>query len=202
MLEKLKSIKKYKIISLVVIITCILCLCYKALEYQKLYDDILFFKLFDIGESKNQNKEEKENNKNSIYIFNVSYKKIDSKNISLVETLKKESLIENMLAPGIEGEFDIVLTTNLDTKYQVRFYSLNLKPYNLKFENLETKEVVNNLEELSLEGKLQKGTSKTIPIHWYWNYEETKEGDLQDTIDSKSIESYKFTINTIGEQWR
>ncbi len=200
MIKKLKSIKKYKIISLVIII-CLIFFIYNTPTFKQLYNDILFFKLFDTEKNKKQNEKTQEY-KNIRYIFDVSYKKTDTKNIFLYDTVKNESLIEDMLAPGTEGEFDIVLTTNSNTRYQVKFNSLNSKPYNLKFQNLETKETVNNLEELNLEGTLQKNTLKSIPIHWYWNYENTKEGDIQDTIDSKKIKNYEFSINTVGEQWR
>ena len=200
MIKKLKSIKKYKIISLVIII-CLIFFIYNSPTFKQLYNDILFFKLFDTEKNKKQNEKTQEY-KNIRYIFDVSYKKTNTKNIFLYDTVKNESLIEDMLAPGTEGEFDIVLTTNSNTRYQVKFNSLNSKPYNLKFQNLETKETVNNLEELNLEGTLQKNTLKSIPIHWYWNYENTKEGDIQDTIDSKKIKNYEFSINTVGEQWR
>ena len=200
MIKKLKSIKKYKIISLVIVI-CLIFFIYNTPTFKQLYNDILFFKLFDTEKNKEQNEITQEY-KNIRYIFDVSYKKTDTKNIFLYDTVKNESLIEDMLAPGTEGEFDIVLTTNSNTRYQVKFNSLSSKPYNLKFQNLETKETVNNLEELNLEGTLQKNTLKSIPIHWYWNYENTKEGNIQDTIDSKKIKNYEFSINTVGEQWR
>ena len=200
MIKKLKSIKKYKIISLVIVI-CLIFFIYNTPTFKQLYNDILFFKLFDTEKNKEQNEITQEY-KNIRYIFDVSYKKTDTKNIFLYDTGKNESLIEDMLAPGTEGEFDIVLTTNSNTRYQVKFNSLSSKPYNLKFQNLETKETVNNLEELNLEGTLQKNTLKSIPIHWYWKYENTKEGNIQDTIDSKKIKNYEFSINTVGEQWR
>ena len=161
----------------------------------------MFFKLFDTEKNKKQNEITQEY-KNIRYIFDVGYKKTDTKNIFLYDTVKNEALIEDMLAPGTEGEFDIVLTTNSNTRYQVKFNSLSSKPYNLKFQNLETRETVNNLEELNLEATLRKNTLKSIPIHWYWNYENTKEGNIQDTIDSKKIKNYEFSINTVGEQWR
>ena len=39
-----------------------------------------------------------------------------------------------------------------------------------------------------------------MTIHWFWEYENTKEGNIQDTIDSKKIENYQFTIHAIGEK--
>ena len=189
--------KKYIIICVTLIIICIIFLYCKTSAFNKLYDDILFFKLFD--KEKQYNEISKEEN-NSQYIFDVSYKKTDIKNISLLDTIKKENLIEDILAPGTEGTFDIVLVTNSDTKYQVNFKSISSKPQNLKFENLETKEKVNQLEELNLRGILQKNKTKTITIHWYWEYENTREGDIQDTIDSKNIKNYEFNISTIGEK--
>ena len=201
MIKNVKSIKKYRIISVIFIITVLVLLIYKTSAFHKLYDDILFFKFIDIEENTKQKEINKENGTIE-YIFDVSYKKTNEKNISLLDTLKKETLIENMLAPGIEGEFNIILMTNLDTKYQIKFNSKNVKPQNLKFKNLETKEIVNNIQDLDLEGTLERNTTKIIPIKWSWNYENTKEGDLQDTIDGKNIKNYEFSINATGEKWR
>lgn len=201
MIKNVKSIKKYRIISVVFIITVLVFLIYKTSAFYKLYDDILFFKFIEIEENTKQ-KEIKKENETIEYIFDVSCKKTNEKNIFLFDTLKKETLIENMLAPGIEGEFNIILMTNLDTKYQIKFSSKSIKPQNLKFKNLETEEMVNNIQDLDLEGTLKKNTTKIIPIKWSWSYENTKEGDLQDTIDGKKIKNYEFSINATGEKWR
>ncbi len=168
-----------------------------------MYDDILFFKLF---EKRDNSKESKIENSQQYtkgrqqYMFDVTCNNIDFQNISLLETLQKETLVKGRLAPGIEGIFDIILTTNLDTKYNLNFQSQNDKPQNLKFENLETKISSDSIDKLGIEGTLKKGKTKTITIHWYWNYENTEEGNIQDTIDSQNIKNYTFTIHATGEQ--
>ena len=61
MIKNVKSIKKYRIISVVFIITVLVFLIYKTSAFYKLYDDILFFKFIDIEENTKQKEIKKEN---------------------------------------------------------------------------------------------------------------------------------------------
>ena len=56
------------------------------------------------------------------------------------------------------------------------------------------------LEELGddLTGNLQKGEIKELLVNWKWEYEISKEQDIQDTIDGKQIEKYNFEIYIDG----
>lgn len=202
--------KKF-IILIIVIIICIILLGRKNKIFKDISNDILFFKYFqqERKEINDKTKMQEESNDKEIiktninqYLFKIKCKNTDFKNINLLETLNEETLINEKIAPGIEGMFDIVLNSNEDTQYKIVFQSQNQKPANLKFREMKSKKESSTLEELDtiLTGELQKNQNKIITIQWYWEYENTKEGNMQDTIDSKNIEDYKFTIYATGEK--
>ena len=194
--------KKKYIIILIIIIICILLYFNKFSIYKDLYEDILL-----LTETANNKKniydksKEQNSNENVKYIFNIKCKDTKLKAVNLSDTIKKETMVNEKIAPGLKGEFSIVLNANQDTKYNVIFNSINIKPKNLRFVNEETKTVVKNLEEFEklLTGNLKKDETKTITISWYWQYENTQERNRQDTIDSKNIQNYQFKILAFGE---
>lgn len=194
--------KKKYIIILITIIICTLLYFNKFSIYKDLYEDILL-----LTETANNKKniydksKEQNSNENVKYIFNIKCKDTKLKAVNLSDTIKKETMVNEKIAPGLKGEFSIVLNANQDTKYNVIFNSINIKPKNLRFVNEETKTVVKNLEEFEklLTGNLKKDETKTITISWYWQYENTQEGNRQDTIDSKNIQNYQFKILAFGE---
>ena len=73
------------------------------------------------------------------YVFNVSYKNIDFKNIKLIDTFDEDTLINKKIAPGTYGKFQILLQTNEKTNYQIKFEDENDKPKNLIFRLNEKK---------------------------------------------------------------
>ena len=181
----MKKRRRYITICIFLIGAMILFLMNTNLKFKDLYNDILFFKKVNkVDKIEKIEKQEKE--EHIQYLFDVTSEKINFQNINLIESVKRETLLNEMLAPGTEGVFDIILTTNFNSKYHVNFQSFSKKPQNLKFENLENNIIVNELE--------------IITIRWYWDYESTYEGNLQDTIDSKNIENYSFNIYAVGEQ--
>ncbi len=194
-----KNIKLIEILISIILIFLIF-LAQPKNKSNNLYQDILFLKLFKAtNEKENITKESKEKIKQ--YKFNVKYNNMNFKNINLIETINKKTLINEKIAPGVEGTFQIILDTNEDTNYFIEFKSENSKPKNLKFENVENKKLKNNIEELNseLKGKIKKDEQKIITIHWFWNYENSKIEDNQDTLDSKNIKNYKFTIHAYGK---
>lgn len=196
--KKDKKIKKGKIIIIIIIIIISIFFIFLKNSNNKLYQDILFLKYLKSGA-----KEEIIEKKNvREYKFNVKYKELELKNINLLETINKKTLINEKIAPGVEGTFKIIITANADTSYNVEFKNINEKPKNLKFENIEKKEIVDDLEEFNnnLKGKIKKGEEKVITIHWFWEYENKKEGNIQDTKDSLNIDKYQFNIKAYGEK--
>ena len=126
----------------------------------------------------------------------------DFKDVDLSETINEKTLINEKIAPGVSGKFNIVLRTNQNTIYEVKFKSKTQKPQNLKFEIENTNIKANNLEELEnyLKGIINKGEEKTISIKWSWEYENSIKNNIQDTKDAMKIESYKFEIFATGEE--
>ena len=73
------------------------------------------------------------------YVFDVNFKNISStsEEISLPNTMKAESVAKNKIAPGVQGEFSIIISTKnstVDMKYSINFENItNEKPNNLLF---------------------------------------------------------------------
>ena len=143
-----------------------------------------------------------------IYKFKVNYKNMDFKSIDLSETMDKETMIYEKIAPGTRGNFNILLDSNQNLKYKIEFNSINKKPSNLNFRALKNGEILgeaNTLEELSekLTGYINKDEKIDITINWYWNFE-NEQGqeytDIQDTKDSENIKRYQFGVYALGEE--
>lgn len=214
---KNKSKKKKKIILIIIILICIFLLCILFQKKLDFRDDLIFFKIFGKSQEKisnlNSNSnlnvidifqnnliEEYSNNKQ--YVFNVRYNNTDFKEINLLETIDTKTLVNEKIAPGTSGAFDIVLNSNIDTQYQINFKSKNIKPENLKFKIQGKEEEFNNLEELekNLIGNIKTDETIKITINWNWKYENNKLSNMQDTEDGKNIRKYNFDIYVIGEQ--
>lgn len=136
------------------------------------------------------------------YVFEIEYKNMNFQNIDLIDTLKSETLVNEKIAPGIKGNFDIIIYSNHNAHYYVNFTSKNNKPHNLKFNIIGTNIETNSLEELStyLKGDIEKEGKRIIKIGWEWQYENGDIGNLQDTNDAKTITEYSFDINAKGEE--
>ena len=130
------------------------------------------------------------------------------KSIDLFETIDKETLVYEKIAPGTSGSFNILLDSNQNLKYKIEFDSINEKPHNLNFRALRNEEVLgdaNTLEELSekLTGYIKQNEKINITINWYWDFESQENGedaDFQDTKDSENIKRYQFNVCALGEE--
>lgn len=133
---------------------------------------------------------------------------MDFKSIDLSETIDKETLVYEKIAPGTSGSFNILLDSNQNLKYKIEFNSINEKPHNLNFRALRNEEILgeaNTLEELSekLTGYINQNEKINITINWYWNYESEEnqeDTDIQDTKDSENIKRYQFNVCALGEE--
>ena len=199
--------RKYKIMFFVFIIFVILfIILFSQLKFTFLQNDILFLKFLDYNSKSEQNQNEYRSTISTEkttpqYIFDIAYKDINFANVNLIDTIKYKTLVNEKIAPGVSGEFDIIIKTNENSKYQIYFISKNEKPQNLKFSIANTNIISNKIENLApyLKGNLNKGESKIITIKWNWNYENGLEGNIQDTKDAKNIDQYVFDIYTYGE---
>lgn len=208
-----KSIKNLILIFILILIIIFIYIFFlKKLSKSQKIDDILFIKLFS-SEVLNKNSREDNIINNQIrqeinkYEFKVSYKNIDFKTIDLLNTIKKETLVYDKIAPGTSGSFDILLNSNQSLKYKIEFYSINEKPKNLKFRAFKDDRIIGEeftLEDLSkkLIGEISKNQNIKITINWYWDFENEDNleiSDIQDTKDAENIKTYQFSICTIGE---
>lgn len=199
--------KKQRIIIFILIIFVILfIILFSQLKFTFLQNDILFLKFLDYNSISEQNQNEYRSTISTEkttpqYIFDIAYKDINFANVNLIDTIKYKTLVNEKIAPGVSGEFDIIIKTNENSKYQIYFISKNEKPQNLKFSIANTNIISNKIENLApyLKGNLNKGESKIITIKWNWNYENELEGNIQDTKDAKNIDQYVFDIYTYGE---
>lgn len=199
----MKKKKIFKILLILILIFLFIkMIFFKNLSNSKIIEDFLFFKV--LGDNLKVSEdlidvEEKE------YRLNVNYKNIDFRNINLAETINRETLIYEKIAPGTRGSFNIILEANKNSKYKVVFNSINEKPQNLKFKaNINNKEIgnANTLEELQkyLIGYIRKNEKIDIRVNWYWEFEDNEQNDKQDTKDAQYIKKYQFDINAIGEE--
>lgn len=205
-----KKGKKYSnLIYFIIIILLILYLVLSNIKISSSQDEILFLKFLKIGKKQEDLLENEKymqtNNKNNNivkYKFNITYKNLKFKNVNLAETINEDTLTYEKIAPGVNGEFEIIIDSNKTMNYKVNFNSINEKPKNLKFSFEEGNIKTDSLEELSkyLAGTILKNTTKVVKINWVWEYENTKEANIQDTKDAKNIENYNFNINVKGEE--
>lgn len=195
---------KIKIILIMLVLLILIIIFFQKNNFKKQNnDDFLFLKLFS-NSQKNSNKKDIEESK--IYKFNVKYKNVDLKSINLEDTIDKETLIYEKIAPGTSGKFQIELSSNKKIKYQINLKNETPKPQNLYFKIIiKNQDLIetNSLEELekNLQGIIYKNEKIIINFEWYWKFQDTNRleiTDIQDTNDSKNIKQYKFNIQVNG----
>lgn len=196
----MKQKESKKIIFLILIFSIILISLFLISKSKKneFRDDLIFFKIFSQSNSSNIKKESQKTNQ---YNIKVSKEKTVYEEVNLMQTIDNKNLINKKIQPGTNGDFEIVLTSNYDLKYQIGFISKNTKPKNLQFYVSEEGKKYNTLEELQqeLKGKIRKNEVIKICIFWEWKYEIEPNADRQDTRDGENIKEYNFEIYTIGK---
>lgn len=206
-MKKKKKIILKLILIFILIILFIKIFFLKGLSNVQKIDDFLFLKFFLNGDSLSK-KGTQNSGYQKVYKFKIDYKNMDFKSINLAETIDKETLIYEKIAPGTSGSFNILLDSNQNLKYKIEFNSINEKPHNLNFRALKNEEILgesNTLEELSenLTGYINQNEKINITINWYWNFESEQNQeytDIQDTKDSANIKTYQFNVCTLGEE--
>ena len=144
--------------------------------------------------------------------FKVNENDEKMQTISLKSTINNETLANNKIAPGTEGNFQIKLdATNSDVgiNYNIKFANETQKPTNLKF--IYDGITYNSITELgnALNGTIDvndENKVKTLSIDWNWKYEtgntieEINANDIIDTQESKAIDDYNFDVIISGIQ--
>lgn len=189
---------KHKRLFLIIIILIILIFILNTSNKNQKMEDILFLKLLSNPNLQN------DNNINS-YEFKVRCKNADFRSINLIETTNNKRLINEKIAPGTDGEFKIILKSNKNLLYKIKFLSKNDKPSNFKFKAYKNNNIIaedSKLENLSykLTGEIKKDETIEIKIYWYWDYNINEKEDNQDTNDAQRIRKYKFDIQVVGEE--
>lgn len=144
--------------------------------------------------------------------FKVNENEEKMQTISLKSRQNNSTLLNNKIAPGTDGEFQIKLDatgTDVGINYAIKFENETRKPTNLKFTYDGKK--YNSLSDLQkdLTGIInadEQEKNKTLTIGWNWKYEtgstqqEITANDLIDTKEAKEINSYTFDIVISGTQ--
>ncbi len=133
-------------------------------------------------------------------------------NLSLAQTYQSDTLVENHIAPGTRGSFDIIVDatgSDVGIDYKVTFANETNKPNNMKF--YYNGIMANSIKELEtlLAGNISAETEnkiRTMTIEWEWSYEtgttkeEIKRQDSIDTQDGQTLNQYQFDILITGTQ--
>ncbi len=144
--------------------------------------------------------------------FNVNGQEEQVQTIKLQSTSNNQTLVNNKIAPGTSGKFDIIIDatgSDVGINYQVDFRNEQNKPTNLKFSYNGTE--YNSITQLTqvLSGTINSNEEekrKTFSIEWNWKYEigntpeEIIENDKIDTKDAENISNYEFDIIVSGTQ--
>ena len=144
--------------------------------------------------------------------FKVNNSEEKIQKINLASTINNQTLINNKIAPGTKGSFDIIVDgteAEVGIDYQIKFINEQNKPQNLifKYNNKEYKSVTELTEDLS--GRINANDEEkkiTKTIEWEWPYEtgktenEIQKNDIIDTENGKQISAYNFEISVTGTQ--
>lgn len=186
-MRKKKKIQIIISISILIFVTIFIIYKNSINSEKQAQDDFIFFKFLN----QEQNQEEKINKKTNEYKLKISKGTTKIENINLLRTVDQKTLINEKVAPGTKGSFDIILISDIDLEYKIEIIGRNQKPKNLKF-SIEKEQ----------EGEIRKNETKTIKINWEWCYEINKNEDMQDTKDGENIKKYNFEILVTGKEKR
>lgn len=144
--------------------------------------------------------------------FKVNGQNEEVQTINLASTCDDETLIDNKIAPGTKGSFDIIVDgsgSDVGIDYQISFENESNKPQNLKFkyENVEYNSITDL--ETALRGTINaddEEKTRTLTVNWEWAYETGKDeqeilqNDLVDTQNAQNIINYTFDVIVSGVQ--
>ena len=142
-------------------------------------------------------------------LFNVKGVNGSEEPIEISKVNDGTSLIDGKIAPGTNGEFEIVVDaigSGVGVDYSIEFPNETNKPRNLKF--IYKYKQYSSLQELSevLKGNVTIGTKEEHKIKWEWPFttgttdEEIAANDVIDTQDSINGNQYTFDVIVKGTQ--
>lgn len=146
------------------------------------------------------------------WVFKVNGREDLIQSVNLLSTYNNETLINNKVAPGTSGSFNIVVDatgSEVGVDYKIAFLNETEKPQNLVFiHNDTTYENLQDLQEV-LAGTINandENKTRTITINWDWQYEsgesedEIYQNDIIDTNNATTLDNYTFDIHVTGIQ--
>ena len=146
------------------------------------------------------------------WVFKVNGKEDVVQNVNLLSTYNNETLINNKVAPGTSGSFNIVVDatgSEVGIDYVIQFLNESEKPQNLIFIYDDKQYTTIQDLEKDLSGTINANDEnkiRTITINWEWQYEtgenanEINQNDIVDTNNAKQLENYTFDIHVNGTQ--
>jgi len=187
---------KKKIVLIVAILSMIVVSFMGGQSFSKYVSQVKGYGQFDIAK----------------WSFLVNGQESSMNTIDLSSTCNNETLIDNKIAPGTEGNFNIEIDatgSEVGIQYQVTFDEKSQKPNNLYF--IYNKSTYANFDDLAyaLKGVINADAENkkiSIPIKWIWEYEtgnspELREPeDAEDTQDGKTLQNYAFDVIVTGTQ--
>ncbi len=144
--------------------------------------------------------------------FKVNGQSEQVEEINLASTCNNETLVNNKIAPGTSGSFDIKVDatgSEVGINYNIAFTEEESKPQNLKFKYNDIE--YNSIKDLEkdLSGTINANDEdkvRTLNIGWKWDYEtgsnpeEISKNDLVDTQNAEEIQNYTFDVIITGTQ--
>lgn len=144
--------------------------------------------------------------------FKVNGQEEQVQTIPLTSTCNNETLVNNKIAPGTSGIFNIMVDgrgSDVGINYEIKFTGESTKPTNLKF--IYQGQEYNSISELGnhLSGSIYANDevkTKVLTINWKWDYEtgenenEIANNDKIDTQNAKDIATYQFNVVVSGTQ--
>lgn len=146
------------------------------------------------------------------WVFKVNGKEDVVQNVNLLSTYNNETLINNKVAPGTSGNFNIVVDatgSEVGVDYTVQFLNESEKPQNLIFIYDDKQYTTIQDLEKDLSGTINandENKTRTITVYWEWQYQtgedenEINQNDIIDTNNAKQLENYTFDIYVTGTQ--
>ena len=133
-------------------------------------------------------------------------------NLNLAQSYESSTLVENRIAPGTRGSFDIVIDatgSEVGINYDVKFANETNKPTNFVY--TYNGEKFNSLAKVAekLKGSIlanDEVKTKTLTIGWQWDYEtgeestEINKNDVIDTQEGIANLDYTFDVIVTGTQ--
>ena len=188
--------KSKKIILAIAVLLCILLAFIGGQAYAKYITEIKWKGISEVA----------------TWCFKVNDQKEHIQEIKLASTYNNETLVNNKIAPGTSGNFNIIVDatgSEVGIKYNIVFSDEANKPTNLKFiyedqEYDSIQELENNLSGVINANEENK--TKTLNIGWKWDYETGQEeeeiaaNDLIDTKDAEKLQNYTFKVSVTGTQ--